>query len=273
MDLRALRYFVAVKETGSISGAARRCYVAQPSISSSLKQLEDTVGKSLFSRHTRGMRATEAGEQLYPLAKQLLGQASAIEQLFKTEQQKVPFRLGVVRGLGVQRMSRILQKFTSENSGIELTLVQPEEDCDARIINETALQSDEQVQFMWQESFKIAIPAGHPLTLKNNLSLADLHGLAFIQRMPCEAGQALQSKLNVAGLKLDIRARIQTIEYAIGLVKAGVGCALLPDYKEISADTEMQFRPVRDEPFSRRIVLAWRQDSNIVSSLAEIAHG
>lgn len=265
-----MRYFVAVKETGSISGAARRCYVAQPSISSSLKQLEETVGKSLFSRHTRGMKATEAAEQLYPLAKQLLGQANAIEELFKTGRQKLPFRLGVVRGLGVQRMSRILQKFTSENPDIELTLVPPEEDCDARIINETMLQNREQMQFMWQEAFQIAIPAGHPLTLKSRLNLTDLDGLAFIQRMPCEGGLALQNKLNAAGLKLDVRARIQTIEYAIGLVKAGVGCALLPNYKEIANEAEMQFRQITDEPFSRRIVLAWQQNSEIVSSLIEI---
>lgn len=273
MDLRALRYFVAVKESGSISGAARRCYVAQPSISSSLKQLEDTVGKSLFSRHTRGMKATEAGEQLYPLAKQLLGQASAIEELFKTETRKLPFRLGVVRGLGVQRMSLILQKFTSDNPGIELTLVPPEEECDARIINETGLSTGEQSQFMWQETFQIALPAGHPLTLKRELLLADLHGLAFIQRLPCDAGLALQNKLNSSGFKVDVRARIQTIEYAIGLVKAGVGCALLPNYKEIIADTEMQFRQIKGEPFSRHIVLAWQQNSGIVSSLAEIAQG
>lgn len=270
MDLRALRYFVAVKETGSISGAARRCFVAQPSISSSLKQLEDTVGRKLFNRHARGMNATEDGEQLYPLAKQLLGQANAIEELFKGETQKVPFRLGVARGLGVQRMSQLLQKFTSANGNMELTLVPPEEVCDARIINDSMLIPVESSVSMWREEFQLALPVWHPLSLKEQLKFEDLHGLAFIQRMSCEAGQALQAKLSEAGYHLDIRARIQTIEYALGLVKAGVGCALLPSYREISRMEDMQFRPIKDELFSRHIVLAWRASSSIVDSLVDI---
>lgn len=270
MDLRALRYFVAVKETGSISGAARRCYVAQPSISSSLKQLEDTVGRTLFTRHTRGMEITDDGEQLYPLAKQLLGQANAIQDLFKDEIQKVPFRLGVTRGLGVQRMSQLLKKFTTANPNMELTLVPPEESCDARIINDSELLPKECSCSLWREDFVLALPEGHALLVKDLLEFKDLHGQAFIQRMSCEAGQALQSRLNEKGYHLDIRAKIQTIEYALGLVKAGVGCALLPNYKEIANMEDMQFRALSGELFSRHIVLAWTASSDIVESLVAI---
>lgn len=270
MDLRALRYFVAVKEMGSISGAARRCFVAQPSISSSLLNLEETVGRKLFNRHTRGMAATDAAEELYPLAKQLLGQADAIQNLFSDEVHKTPFRLGVVKGLGVQQTSQLLQQFTQVNNHMELTLVEPDEECDARIINKRMLHPNEQHVAMWQEEFRLAMPNWHPLSLKDSVSLSDLHGLAFIQRIPCEAGQALQSKLNQLGYKLDIRARIQTIEYTLGLVKAGVGCALLPNYKEITARDSMIFRSLNGAPFARQIVLAWQNSSVLVDSVIKI---
>lgn len=68
MDLRALEYFIAIYETGSLSAASKKKFVAQPSISSSLKLLEHSLATSLFVRHARGVQATHAGEQLYPLA-------------------------------------------------------------------------------------------------------------------------------------------------------------------------------------------------------------
>ena len=100
MDLRALKYFVAVVENGSFSAAAKVCYIAQPSISSAISQLESELKQQLFIRHTRGIEVTEHGDKLYPLAVQLLGQAAAIKQSFIKVQDKSTFLLGVTRGLG-----------------------------------------------------------------------------------------------------------------------------------------------------------------------------
>ncbi len=66
MDIRSLRYFIAAYEGGSISAAARRCHVAQPSISTALAQLEEHLGTPLFERHRRGITPTEEGHRLYP---------------------------------------------------------------------------------------------------------------------------------------------------------------------------------------------------------------
>ena len=90
MDLRALDYFIAIYENGSLSAASKAKYIAQPSISASLKQLEHSLSCTLFIRHARGVKATAAGEQLYPLAKQLLGQAEAIGELFSDKSSNLP---------------------------------------------------------------------------------------------------------------------------------------------------------------------------------------
>lgn len=270
MDLRALRYFVAVKETGSISGASKVCFVAQPSISSSLQQLERSIGTQLFLRHTRGVSATEAAEKLYPQAKQLLAQADALKNMFTHETSKIRFRLGLVRGLGVARMSDILQKFTSSNPNIELVLVPPDEDCDARIISKRLARSSERFIPMWHEEFSVAIPSNHSLTLQKSVSLQDLQDVAFIQRTPCEAWEQLQDALVTSNIKLDIRANIQTIEYAVGLVNAGVGCALLPDYIETLNQHSLVRKHIADLPLSRLVGLAFEQKSPIVESLRQL---
>jgi DNA-binding transcriptional LysR family regulator len=180
---------------------------------------------------------------------------------------KVPFRLGLVKGLGVQRMSSLLKRFTASTETMELTLVPSEEHCDARIISKELLVSAEQFVPMWQESYLLAMPIDHPLCLQDHVELSDLSKLAFIQRSPCEGWNFLREQLQFAAIDLDIRARIQTIEYAIGLVKAGLGCAFIPVSQDTAKHQELIFRSITDLNLTRQIGLAYKQDSQLIKSL------
>lgn len=270
MDLRALDYFITIYESGSLSAASKAKYIAQPSISASLKQLEQSLSSTLFIRHARGVKATTAGEQLYPLAKQLLGQADAIGELFSDKTSNLPFRLGLTKGLGVERMSKLLKQFTTAADALELTLVDPQDDCDARIISKDLLQPKETFVPMWQEDYQLAMPINHAFRLKKNISLKDLANLAFIQRSPCEGWTLLNKALQDAHIKLDVRARIQTIEYAEGLVRAGLGCAFIPVLMDGPQEQDIIYRSLQGVKLSRDIGLAYRQMSKTVEILAAV---
>lgn len=270
MDLRALEYFVSIYETGSLSAASKKKFVAQPSISSSLKQLEQSLATSLFVRQARGVQATHSGEQLYPLAKQLLGQASAIRDVFSTDTAKTPFRLGLIKGLGVARMSDLLGRFTRSVDSLELTLVSQDEPCQARIISRDLLLKNEDFVPMWQEEYQLAIPLSHPLALIDSLSITHLQGVAFIQRSPCEGWAYLKQALNNGNVRLDTRAKIQTIEYALGLVKAGLGCAFIPVSDDIVKDHAIHFKRINDLSISREIGLGYTHGSDTVTVLKEL---
>lgn len=267
MDLRALEYFVTIFESGSLSAASKKKFVAQPSISASLKQLEHSLSTRLFVRHARGVQATHAGEQLYPLAKQLLGQATAIRDVFKTDTAKTPFRLGLIKGLGVARMSDLLGRFTRAFDSLELTLVSQDEPCQARIISHDLLLKNEQFVPMWQDEYQLAIPLEHALGLIDSVSITDLQDVAFVQRSPCEGWAHLKQALNMANIRLDTRAKIQTIEYALGLVKAGLGCAFIPVSETIVKDKQIHFKPIMELSISREIGLGYTQTSNTVEVL------
>ena len=271
MDLRALEYFVSIYETGSLSAASKKKFVAQPSISSSLKLLEHSLTTSLFVRHARGVQATHAGEQLYPLAKQLLEQAAAIRDAFSTDTTKTPFRLGLIKGLGVARMSDLLGRFTRSVDSLELTLVSQDEPCQARIISRDLLLNNEQFVPMWQEEYQLAIPLHHPLALIDSINIMELQDLAFVQRSPCEGWVYLQQALNNAKVRVDTRAKIQTIEYALGLVKAGLGCAFIPVSDAIVKDKELHFKPIKDLSISREIGLGYTHESDTVKVLQALA--
>jgi DNA-binding transcriptional LysR family regulator len=270
VDLRALEYFVSIYEAGSLSAASKKKFVAQPSISSSLKLLEDSLSTSLFVRHARGVQATHAGEQLYPLAKQLLGQATAIRDVFSTDTTKTPFRLGLIKGLGVARMSDLLGRFTRSVDSLELTLVSQDEPCQARIISRDLLLNTENFVPMWQEEYQMAIPLSHPLALIEGLNIIDLQGLAFVQRSPCEGWAYLKQALDKANVRLDTRAKIQTIEYALGLVKAGLGCAFIPVSDDIIKDKDIHFKLINDLSISREIGLGFTHESDTVQVLKEL---
>ncbi len=85
MELRALKYFQAVYELGSISKAARKCFVSQPSITTAIQQLESTLSISLFVRHARGVLPTPAADKLYPTAKEMLDNEKNILNMFENE--------------------------------------------------------------------------------------------------------------------------------------------------------------------------------------------
>jgi DNA-binding transcriptional LysR family regulator len=260
MDLKSLNYFIAVYELKSFSAAAKTCFIAQPSISAAIAQLEQQLSVQLFIRHARGVTPSEQGEKLFPLAKQLLG---------KTDKQ--PFNLGVTRGLGVERMSLLLKDFTSANPLVELTLVPHTDKVDARIILKDELHESEPYIKMWQEDYLLVLPYDHVLALKDTVTLKQLDGLPFIQRTPCSAWNNLQDTLALAGISLDVRAKITTIDYALGLVHAGLGCAFLPAHNEIIKRSDVVFRPIVGLQLTREIVLAYTKSSEAIDNLKRLA--
>jgi LysR family transcriptional regulator, benzoate and cis,cis-muconate-responsive activator of ben and cat genes len=274
MDTRQLGYFVAVFEQGSISAAARHCLVAQPSVSAALLQLENELNCSLFIRLPKGVKPTEEGERLYSQASQIISQLQAVKASFSKPPKRMQFRLGLVKALGVERMSQLLKDFHSQLPGLELHLVEPDEPCDARIINIRQLKAGEHYQHLWSDTYSLAIPAQHPLCAKAEIELEDFKKLPLIKRTPCDAWDQLQTALNRRNIKADIRANIHTIEYAIGLVGAGIGCALLPGFESHRNRAEMQIRPLQLPLSERALVLAFnkeQQHQTAVKTLCEVA--
>ncbi len=260
MNLRALSYFVAVYDKGTISAAAKQCYIAQPSISSAISQLEDELNTQLFQRHGRGVSPTESAERLYPLAQRLLNESKAIASLFNTPEQRQPFKLGLINSLGVQRMSMLLKDFSQACHDMELTLVEANEPCDARIITTSQLKSDEVFHPIWHDDYLLAIPSTMSLALKKEIRLQDLSGQPFIHRAPCEALADLQQLMDLEGIKMQIRARIQTVEYAVGLVAAGVGIALVPALPVLMEQSNIIYKAIGDLQLRRTVGLAMQRE-------------
>ena len=273
MDLRELRYFESTYELDSISAAAKHCFVSQPSISAAIQNLEHYLGEPLFVRHTRGVTPTEAGHRLYPLSQQLTGQARSIKQLFQQKTAILPFRLGVVPALGASRMSHLIKEIIDSVDGLELTLVDAEKrTCEARIISSNMVKPGELFLPFWRDEFLMALPPGHSLSYQSELTFQDLDGLNFILRSPSLVTRTLIRAMEPHDIKMNIRARIRTVEYAVELVAAGVGAAIVPNHPSFYNTQQLPLLKVKGMQFDRVIGLAYSRESEIDEVLESLVN-
>jgi DNA-binding transcriptional LysR family regulator len=273
LELRSLKYFQSVYEQGSISAAARCCFVSQPSITTAIKQLESDLDITLFVRHARGVLPTDAADKLYPKAKEMSDSAKSISNLFSKSPKPVLLRLGIMRSLGAQRMSYLLKKITEEIDNLELTLVDPEEPCDARVILAHSVANNENFIPIWQDNYQLAVPRSWSIAQKSSINITELEGMPFINIAPCEALDKLKAVMADSSVRFQPRANIKTVEYAWQLVCAGIGAALLPDWQEILNADELTLIPLEDNSLMKDIGLAFncnKENSSIIAAVKEI---
>src|SRR5690606_41628162 len=102
-----------------------------------------------------------------------LSQLQSLKASFTEPVARVKFRLGLIRALGVERMSQLLREFSNSVPGLELHLVEPDEPCDARIITPQLLKAGEAFAPIWHDTYLLALPPGSPLSLQPQIELED----------------------------------------------------------------------------------------------------
>jgi len=265
MDVRELGYFVAVFEERSVGAAARRSFVSQPSVSEALASLEDQLATRLFVRHPRGVTPTAAGEQLYPIARRLVTEVQALPGLFQPAPRRRRLALGLMRSLDVARVRPLIAAVTRDGA-VELQLVDADQPCDLRIISRTMRSEREVFVALWQERYVVALPRDHPLAARRSLRASELAGQRLVARCHCENA----ARFAGAGQRFDVVAEAPTEEWALALVAAGVGVAIIPEGVG-SRDPGVVLRPLRDVQARRQVGLAYAGHGAPVAELQRVA--
>jgi DNA-binding transcriptional LysR family regulator len=227
LSLRNLRYFCAAFEERSTVAAARLCFVTQPAISAALAQIEEELTVRLFERHHRGLVPTPAAQRLYRMARKLLADTDAIAASFRAEE-AVPFTLRVLPSLSIDLTGRLLRQLRRDTPALALTLADDDALADAALTAAGCAEEGSSFEPLWEEPYVLLVPEDHPLALKDGLQMADLHRQPFIERSHCEMSDAWKQALGRDTVLPDVRARVQSEEWALGLVAAGVGVTIAP---------------------------------------------
>ena len=266
MDFRSLRYFIAVFEEQSFSAAAKRCFVAQPSISGAVGQLEQELECALFVRHSKGITPTTEGTQLYPKACQVLADVAQIKQQFQDTSQQLPFKLALLPFLSGKRVSALIKQLMQSLPNLDLTLVDINQEADARIISQSVLQEDEIFHKLWVDRYVLATPLQHPLSERPSVSLGELNNAAFISRSPCDIIESWQFAIAKRGLNLKLKATVKTEEYALDLVAAGLGVSIVPLHS-LDSRSDLSYCELSDVQLERVVGLAYSKNAPVAPSL------
>ncbi|MEU3340854.1 LysR substrate-binding domain-containing protein [Streptomyces sp. NPDC006668] len=235
VDLRKLRYFVAVAEELHFGRAAERLHIAQPVLSRQIRALEDELRAELLRRDHRGTELTAAGEQLLEDARPLLASAEALARRVANAATGVPtLTIGFMPGITVTAEVRAL---TARRPGLGVRLLRTSWDDQVEVLRDgradvsvVRLPVDQQgleVRPLFQEPRVVMLPVGHRLADKQAVAVSDLAAEHLLQD-PEAVPEWRDVALELRRADRPGNPPIRHVEEKLELVAAGAGVCVLP---------------------------------------------
>lgn len=271
ITLTELEYMVAVADEGQIGLAAEACHVAQPTLSTGLKKIEDKLGVTIFERNRRSVEATPAGKRLIAQARDVLESAREIQRIAQSVRDPAAgeLRLGIIATIAPYFLPSLLPAVSDEYPELELTVVEglTEEllddleahNLDAVLLAQPWNTRQLEVQKIFDENFKVLCPPDQPLTTGDAIDTSDLptETLLLLSEGHCLRDHVLNfCDLNERTLSDFQSTSLETLRE---LILTGRGYSLFPNMAIRERDyAELEVLELENPP-SRTISLAWRK--------------
>jgi DNA-binding transcriptional LysR family regulator len=288
MELRHLRYFVAVAEELHFSRAAERLHVSQPPLSQQIKQLEEEVNVRLFDRTKRWVRLTSAGRLFLEHARQVLTQVDGAVLAARRTMGGECDRLSVacVPWADLMAVPRILRRFSELHRRVQveiqtLTSVQQLRAIKTRTVDvgfmcPSSADKDLQMERLVAHPLMVALPSHHRLAARAHLSPRDLAGESYVMLAagvaPTYAG-IVTGYWEKAEVVMKERLKADQPHAVIDLVAAGAGFALVPSSVQEYEKKRIVCRRLDPAPPELELALAWVPgvESPAINALLEVA--
>ena len=287
MNLKQLPYFIAIAETGSLSAAARRTGVSQPTISDYLHELEHELGTPLFERRQRRMLPTEAGAAYLQMARQVLILQTRAQDMIQNRhlQRKQSIRIGVSPHRGVQCLAALYQSFIKhfpqqeihpvEGYMSEILEMLQEGKVDLCFATTANYVFDDSLCFLptQQEEIVLALPAFHRLASHASqeasqaalINLSECQDIPFILMSPDSTiGQASRQLFSQCGFNPVIVFQSSNVIMVNEMVHSGAGAGLIPAYYAKPSKDVVYLR--LQDPAYLFFAVAWRSDHQLTEA-------
>ncbi len=259
MDLRDMRYFLAVAEEGHMGRAANRLHLSQPPLTRHIQALEEKLGVPLFLRTPKGMALTEAGLTLLQEVPNLLELAQQAAERTRLAGQGWIGRLDVgLFGSGVlDVIPRILAQFHQARPDVKIVLHNLTKDAQLQALRERRITvgfnrlvpaaPDISTMTVLRESLMVALPAVHPLSVLPSLRIRDLANVPLIlyPNVPMRGlAQEVSDAFHAEGVPLRVEQEVEDVLTAVALVSAGFGMAVTTQSASNLRLPGVAFRPL-----------------------------
>lgn len=274
MELRHLRYFLAVADAGGFGAAARLLHVSQSAISEQIADLEEEVAVPLLDRSKRFTQLTRAGEVFARRSREVLRLSEqAIDETrgaFRGETGRLA--IGFFVGGTDQAFSQLIRQFRARNPSVAVSLVEMvptalhaallDASIDVAFTRSVPLvmRGELQAERFYTEQFVVVLPRGHALSKAGGIAVKTLHNERFILNERSNSPAVFDKVISLcadAGFSPDIAAHASVSSGVIALVEAGLGVALLPRGAMMLGSKDVVFVPVTDRGASIDLVVAW----------------
>lgn len=271
MELRVLRYFLAVAREENITAAAERLHVTQPTLSKQLKELEDELGKTLFIRGKRKITLTDEGMFLRKRAQEIVDLADKTEAEFRTDSDvSGDIYIGGGETGAVKYIAKALGRLLADHPNIRYHFVSGDGD-DTRerldkglidfglFVGLIDLKKYDHIMLPETDAWGLMLRRDDPLANKEYISPDDLKGLPLLHSRQALSQNELSGWLGYSPDELNVIGTHDLIYNEAIMVKEGIGCALAIDgLIDTSEGIGLCFRPFRPV-ITARLAIAWKK--------------
>lgn len=283
MNIRDLKYLVALKEHGHFGKAADACFVSQPALSMQIKKLEEFLGVQLLERTNKSVMFTAIGESMLDRARLILQEADTMKSLAREAADPLggELQLGIFPTLAPYLLPHVMPKLTKkfprlsmflleEKTGVLLQKLQQGK-VDAAIIALPVHDNSLVTVPLFEEEFFLAVPGKHKLAKRKIIKSEDIadQTLMLLEEGHCLREQALSFcyRINAAENQCFRATSLETLRH---MVASGLGMTLMPRLA-CQAKDGVTYIPFRSPKPSRTIGLVWRATAAKQQAVKEIA--
>ncbi len=243
MEFRHLRYFLVLAEELHFGRAAQRLAITQPPLSLNIQQLEASVGARLFTRNSRGVRLTPAGQAFVPAARALLEQAGQAAREAREVAQGMAgsLQIGFAGTVLYRGLPQMLKGFSAQHPRLRLALRElsssdqlidlMHERLDVGFVHTTRVPAGFSQILVSSQPLVACLPAGHALARRRRLALSRLEGEPFAvvsRAVSPDYHERILGLCADAGFSPEIRFELRHWLSVVSLVSQGLGVALVP---------------------------------------------
>jgi LysR family hydrogen peroxide-inducible transcriptional activator len=286
MNLKDLKYLVALADTGHFGRAAERTFVSQPTLSAQLKKLEEFLGVVLVERQPKNVQLTEVGKQVVIRARRMLDEGDEIISLARNNTDPLggKLKLALIPTIGPYLLPRVMQKIRKALPQLGLMLYEHQTEAlvkrlrdgemDLGIMALPIAHDGLETRELYEEAFTVALPNNHPLGAKGTIKVSDLKGQTLLL---LEDGHCLRDQALEVCSRVDIREaedfRATSLETLRQMVVAGLGITLLPETaveSPFGSQRGLTIRQFTKPAPTRTVGAVWRKSSTRAPAIAAV---
>ncbi len=276
MELRHLRYFVAVAEAGSLTvAAARKLHTSQPSLSRQIRDLEDEVGAELLTRRARGVELTPAGRAFLDHARSVLSQVEAAGAAARrvAHPAKPCFVMGFLTGHELTWMPEAMKILHDELPNIDVMISSQysplladalsKGKIDVAFLRREQGMPDLAFRLLVKEPLVVVLPSDHRLAALKAISVQDLVGETFVivsGTAPVLRG-VIDNYLKRSRIKITPAHEADHVTMGMSLIASTRGVGLLPAYAQNFLPSSITSRPLKGDAPTVELVLGYKKSN------------